>query len=161
MKNHWNSDLLQDLGKIIAFQCSRKVFLDHQTIYVWWSRAIWSKSSDILKKIIRHFNLVIHKKFGDGQTEGLVQERCNSSALAVESRLSCTNPSRQFVMILNKSSTMSDGPMAFREHWNFIESTGYIKCFKMEKKNHWIFFISLSWKIFEFWIRCWVDQIHW
>ena len=117
---------------------------------------IWSKSSDILKKIIRHFNSVIHKKFGDGQTEGLVQERCNSSALAVESRLSRTNPSRQFVMILNKSSTMSDGPMAFREHWNFIESTGYIKCFKMKKKslnffyqsfmeNLWILNQMLSW----------------
>ena len=29
---------------------------------------------------------------GEGDIDGLVQERCNSSALAMELRLYCTNP---------------------------------------------------------------------
>ena len=31
-----------------------------------------------------------------GQIDGLVQERCNSSALAMELRLSCTNPAKWY-----------------------------------------------------------------
>ena len=39
-----------------------------------------------------NLHFFIKSKYGQQQIDGLVQERRNSSALAMELRLSCTNP---------------------------------------------------------------------
>ena len=46
--------------------------------------------NQLLSRLISYFDILGHK----GKIDGLVQERCNSSALAMELRLSCINPSR-------------------------------------------------------------------
>ena len=44
----------------------------------------------VSRLMISYFDILGHK----GKIDGLVLERCNSSALAMELRLSCINPSR-------------------------------------------------------------------
>ena len=63
------------------------------------------QSSNIVVPALSHYGIVRYNKIAykdiqcsngiaRSQIDGLVQERCNSSALAMELRLSCTNPSR-------------------------------------------------------------------
>ena len=53
-------------------------------VYSWYQGLLTNYAYFIEKWSLKHMYVYI---------DGLVQERCNSSALAMELRLSCTNPS--------------------------------------------------------------------
>ena len=59
-----------------------------RAIQTWW---FWAKLTPEYPEICTVFTI--------DQADGLVQERRNSSALAVELRLSCTNPSKQCILL--------------------------------------------------------------
>ena len=71
-----------------------------------WTHKVWfwkviSSWIFLLETYLRKAHsapMVIHLQL---QIEGLVQERCNSSALAMELCLSCTNPSRCPLILMN------------------------------------------------------------
>ena len=65
-----------------------------------WKWNLWNGPVSI---IIRMYGMyVISKEISWNDIEGLVQERRNSSALAMELRLSCTNPSTWYVCTWGK-----------------------------------------------------------
>ena len=79
--------------------CRRRVWHQqwpclHSLEIQWWGNAqqmdgTWNINMDLCF-------ISLHNETTD--FDGLVQERCNSSALAMELRLSCTNPSTYFMM---------------------------------------------------------------
>ena len=61
--------------------------------------------------------------------EGLVQERCNSSALAMELRLSCTNPGNPSILPSRMSTVVSMSTSSWENWPRYYEITPYrVKC---------------------------------
>ena len=76
------------------------------------------------------------------QSDGLVQERCNSSALAMELRLSCTNPSSSTCVCMNSSMWIL---VQIYVHWvpRCLQDESLPFHFFFQQKLHW--YLKPSW----------------
>ena len=108
---------------------------------------------------------------------GLIQERCNSSALAVELRLSCINPllcrySRRKMILLYRELIQimlkwrmtvyklthgGQDKMVTILQTTFSNRFSRMKMYEFQLKFHWSLFLRVKLTIYHHWFRYWLD----
>ena len=103
--------------------------------------------------------------FEKHKINGLEQERRNSSALAMELCLSCTNPSKYVFYFLSFPKTeMEDKHLPILTHWGrdkmanifqmiFSNAFSLMKMYKFWWRFHWCLFLRVQLTIFLHWFR--------
>ena len=81
--------------------------------------------------------------FGYHDIDGLVQERRNSSALAMELRLSCTNPVICDITVIELTHWGRD-KMAFIFQTIFSNAFPWMKMFEFQLESHWSLFLKFQ-----------------
>ena len=119
------------------WHCSRKWLLMWHEVVLLWSVPCWISLTTLQGECIWNSR---------DQSDGLLQERRKSIAIALELCLSCTNPSKSTVKVVQNTVAWSISQLV-HYMYSFIYSCMFLVYFVLKASNVFLFVNSKWWKI--------------